>query len=81
MELEDFIKMKVFDGDQILQIRLGLDDNLEVNAYAKAEYDALQMQEIRLGLKANIDVSAYMDSNLSWEQMFKMRFSMLPVRS
>ena len=36
-----------FDGDQMWQIRLGLEDNLNVSIYAKTEYKWDKMEKIR----------------------------------
>ena len=41
------------------QISFGLQKGLDVNVYAKPEFDSLQMEEIRLGLVKGLDVNIY----------------------
>lgn len=53
-----------FNSDQMEEIRLGLQDNLDVSWYANPIYDDNQMEEIRLGLKDNLDVSKYADPKI-----------------
>ena len=43
----------------MIEIRLGLEENLDVSVYAKTEFDWCQMREIRLGLEFDLDVSVY----------------------
>ena len=59
------------------QIRLGLEDNLDVLLYAKKEYNWKQMSQIRLGLKANLDVSKYANPELKWGEMEYFRLNLL----
>ena len=61
-----------FDEDQKIQIRKGLENNLDVSIYAKPEFDEYQMEQIRLGLEANLDVSVYAKSTFG---SFKMRIT------
>ena len=44
------------------EIRLGLEDNLDVSVYAKPEFESFQMRQIKSGLKRNLDVSVYAKS-------------------
>lgn len=39
-----------FCFDQMLQIRLGLEDGLDVSVYAKPEFNVRQMKKIRMDL-------------------------------
>lgn len=55
--------------DQIEEIKIGLEDNLNVAIYAKKEFDSSQMKYIRWGLKENLDVSIYADTCFSGAQM------------
>ena len=48
-----------FDDDQKREIKLGLEEDLDISHYAKLEVNDLQMGQIRLGLENNIDVSIY----------------------
>ena len=51
------------------QIKLGLEDNLDVSIYAKTDFDEYQMFEIRLGLLHNVDVSEYANPEYFWQHM------------
>ena len=62
-----------FNESQIIQIRWGLEEHLDVSIYAKSEFDDLQMEQIRLGLEQGLNVSSYAKTEYSWEQMKKIR--------
>ena len=51
------------------QIRLGLQNNVEVSLYANLEFNEFQMELIRLGLERNIDVSIYANPNIDYKEM------------
>ena len=55
------------------QIRLGLEDNLDVSIYAKSKFNWEQMREIRLGLFFDLNVLIYAKTKYSWEQMKEIR--------
>lgn len=62
LNIENLIKtdwFNQFDEFQQFKITEGLEDNLDVSWYAKAEYHWTQMEQVRLGLKDNLDVSIY----------------------
>ena len=42
-----------FDFSQQKEIKLGIEDNLDVSIYAKREFTAWKMLQIRYGLKKN----------------------------
>ena len=42
-----------FDNDQKTQIREGLENNIDVNYYAKPEFNHKQMSKIREGLRGD----------------------------
>ena len=58
---EDFFSDGKYNLTQIKQIRLGLEDDIDVSSYLNPEYTWFQMEEIRLGLKKGIDISIYVD--------------------
>ncbi|MFI3211568.1 MAG: hypothetical protein R3Y64_11045 [Peptostreptococcaceae bacterium] len=60
---------KEFEVRQMEQIRLGLQDDLDVSIYADTKYEYKQMKEIRLGLIDEVDVSIYLNSNISHKTM------------
>ena len=55
------------------QIKLGLEDKLDVSWYANPEFNLYQMKQIRLGLLNNIDVSIYAKKELNWKKMREIR--------
>ena len=66
-----------FDKYQQEEIKLGLEDNLNVSLYAKPEFSFEQMELIRLGLIDNLDVSLYANSENSWQEMREIRLKLL----
>ena len=54
-----------FDFMQMLQIKWGLAENLNISIYAKPKYTWEQMDEIRSGLIWNLDVSWYAKPELN----------------
>ena len=59
------------------QIRLGLEEGLNVAVYAKTVYVADQMFQIRKGLKDNLDVTIYADPSFAADQMWQLRMGIL----
>lgn len=47
-----FMQNQEYDWEQMKEIRLGLEENLDVSTYARPEYNWEKMEEIRLGLAA-----------------------------
>ncbi len=72
-EKKDYLRNGEFLPIQEHQIRLGLEEGLPVEIYAKPEYDWFQMEEIRKGLKAGIDVSVYASADIPYEKMHQIR--------
>ena len=62
-----------FDKYQQEEIKLGLEDNLNVFLYAKPEFSSGEMELIRLGLKNNVDISIYANSNCLFCSLRKCR--------
>jgi hypothetical protein len=58
-----------YDSDQMEQIRLGLEDGLDVSWYADPRYDSEQMNRIRTGLKENLYVKWYANPDFNKMQM------------
>lgn len=65
-----------FDSQQMKQIRIGLENRLDVSVYAKQEFDWLQMKQIRLGLEKELDVSIYAKPEFDWSQMRQIRYGL-----
>jgi len=72
-ELNEIIKGKEFNKDQLYEIRYGLLQCLDVSIYSNPKYNDEQMYEIRKGLEQSLDVSSYLDPNISVEDMFIIR--------
>ena len=60
----------------MVEIRLGLRENLDVSIYAKEYFTWKQMNEIRLGLKNNLDISIYVNKYIVWKQMNKINLGL-----
>lgn len=69
------IENQKFSDEQNQEIRLGIEEGLNVSIYAKAEYNWLQMEQIRMGLKDKVDVSAYADPAYSYDTMKQIRLA------
>lgn len=61
------------DSWQLEQIRLGLEDNLNVSVYANDNFTWAQMEQLRLGLKDNLNVEVFANPNYSFKQMDAIR--------
>lgn len=62
-----------YRGVAIRQIRLGLEEGLDVARYAKIEYSWRQMREIRLGMEGRIDTTLYENPLYFASQMKELR--------
>ena len=62
-----------FRGNKLQQIKMGLEEGLDVSIYAKPEYNEWQMEQIRLGLKDHIDVSVYAFITIPADEMQHIR--------
>ena len=69
--IEELVELGGFESSQMEQIRLGLEDGLDISMYADPKFNREQMKEIRLGLKEGLDVSKYADPKFDWEQMLE----------
>ena len=59
------------------EIRLGLEDNLDVSIYAKTKFNFHQMRKIRKGLRDNLDVSKYTNPKFNADKMEEIRLKLL----
>ena len=57
----------------MIEIRKGLEQDLDVSIYAKSEFDFSQMKQIRWGLAKNLDVSIYAKPKYFWREMEQIR--------
>lgn len=61
--------------EQNQEIRLGMEEGLDVSIYSKPELNWMQMEQIRMGLKDKVNVSAYADSTYGYNTMKQIRLS------
>lgn len=74
--------LEQYDEDQMEEIRIGMEEGLDVSIYADPEYMPLQMEAIRIGLEKGLDVSKYANRKFDWFQMDEIRLGLeydLPV--
>lgn len=67
--MKKFEESGKFNGLQMEQIRLGLENGLDVSVYAKPEFEDYQMREIRRGLENGLDVNTYVKPEFDWRQI------------
>lgn len=69
-------KAQGYSDYQLEEIRLGLENRVDVSVYAKVLYSWEQMREIRIGMQNKIDISKYKSMVHSATDMRKIRKSM-----
>ncbi len=67
---------KGFSKDQVEEIKLGLEEGLDIEPYEDKDYFALQMREIRLGLMKELPVEIYARKDFDWFQMEQIRLGL-----
>ncbi|MBQ1902575.1 MAG: DUF342 domain-containing protein [Lachnospiraceae bacterium] len=80
--MESMIDYSRFDEDQMEEIRIGLEEGLDVSIYADPEFMPLKMEAIRIGLEKGLDVSKYARHEYDWFQMEEIRLGLefgLPI--
>ena len=65
-----------FNESKKEEIRLGIENGIDVSIYANPEFDYRQMVQILKGLENNIDVTTYLNPTIEWEQMEKIRLEL-----
>ena len=65
--------LSLFNKGQQEEIKLGIENKVDIFIYAKKEFDRDQMREIRFGLVEKVDVSIYAKSCFDAEQMWFIR--------
>ena len=68
--------LSLFNKGQQEEIKLGIENKVDILVYAKKEFDRDQMREIRFGLVEKVDVSIFAKSCLDAEQMWLIRTGM-----
>ena len=59
----------------MFEIKVGLEQNLDVSLYAKTDYNEHQMKDILWGLQDGLDVSIYV-KKFNREQMWQIRIGL-----
>lgn len=81
-EIMDYIS-PILRGASIRQIRMGLEEKIDVSIYANPNYNWQQMRELRIGLREGLDVTPYRNQLYNWQQMQEIRLGLeenLPVK-
>ena len=65
--------LSLFNKGQQEEIKLGIENNVDIFIYAKKEFDRDQMREIRFGLVEKVDISIFAKSCFNAEQMWFIR--------
>ena len=74
IDFTPYVLNENFNYGKLVEIELGLENELDVSLYAKPEFNEDQMREIRLGLESGVDVSYYSNPNIYYIQMKYIRF-------
>ena len=76
LSIENLVKsnwFSLFNKGQQEEIKLGIENNVDIFVYAKKEFDRDQMREIRFGLVEKVDISIFAKSCFDAEQMWFIR--------
>lgn len=74
--MRDRFEEKELDDYQILQIKKGIENGVDISVYDDARYDDYQMCEIRLGLENGVDVTKYNNREYKYDLMRQIRFGL-----
>ena len=67
---------KGYTKDQVEEIKLGLEEGLDIEPYDDKDFFAWQMRQIRLGLMAELPVEIYARKDFDWFQMEEIRLGL-----
>ena len=76
LTIENLVKsnwFSLFNKGQQEEIKLGIENKVDISIYAKKEFDRDQMREIRFGLVEKVDISIFAKSCFDAEQMWLIR--------
>lgn len=65
-----------FNESKKEEIRLGIENGIDVSIYAKPEFDELQIIQILEGLENNVDVTPYLNPGIDWKEMKRIRLKL-----
>jgi hypothetical protein len=68
-----YVNSGEFEPNALDEIKLGVEQGLDVSCYASPEFDYCQMYQIRTGLRDGIDVSIYAKPEYNSFQMQELR--------
>lgn len=66
--MRELINLKLFNKLQLIQIKLGIENGIDITIFANPYYSHTQMRQIRWGLENDIDVSKYSKYKYSAEK-------------
>ncbi|AOG60850.1 hypothetical protein SHELI_v1c09010 [Spiroplasma helicoides] len=76
IDLYEYAKKEI-DSKQLQEIKLGIQQNLNISIYASPEFFSwAAMREIRLGLEQDLDVETYANPALDSDQMHEVRLGL-----
>ncbi len=58
------------------EIKLGIEEGLDVSIYSDSDFNWLQMEQIRMGLKDKVNASVYANPSYNYETMRQIRLSL-----
>ena len=67
---------KGYTKDQVEEIKLGLEEGLDIEPYEDKGFFALQMREIRLGMMSELPYEIYARKDFDWFQMEEIRLGL-----
>ena len=76
LNMDNLVKsnwFSLFNKGQQEEIKLGIENNVDIFIYAKKEFDRDQMREIRFCLVEKVDISIFAKSCFDAEQMWFIR--------
>ena len=76
LNIDNLVKsgwLSLFNKGQQEEIKLGIENKVDILVYAKKEFDRDQMREIRFGLVEKVDISIFAKSCFDAEQMWFIR--------
>lgn len=57
----------------MFEIRIELQEGIDVNYYNNPDFGSLEMNRIRTGLRKGLDVSEYAKTELNWQEMNEIK--------
>lgn len=71
------IRWQMMNEGQLKEIRLGMEQRLDISQYSFPAYSAEQMKQLRLGLKNGLNITPYRNPHFTVQQMYSLRCSQI----